>query len=59
MAIKKDQLLEKRAKFVKDYIQSNNKKGVKVSHSVSVLSERVLFVTERTIYNDLSKQLKY
>jgi len=59
MAQKKEELLENRAKFIQDYIKSNSAKGVKISFSVSVLSEKVLFVTERTIYNDLSKSLKY
>ena len=59
MALTKDELLKKRAQFVQDYIQTNNKKGIKVIKSVAVLSENVLFISERQIYKDLKKEMKY
>ena len=51
----KQELLEARAQFVKQYVENGNKRGIKTSFSVRALSEKVLFVTERTIYDDLAK----
>lgn len=59
MALSKDQLLDKRAKFVKEFIETNNKKHIKVVHSVAVLSQNVLFISERQIYKDLAKDMRY
>lgn len=47
--------LDKRAKFVANFIDSNSRKGVKVTHSVKQLAYKVLFVSEKTIYTDLKK----
>ena len=46
---------DKRALFVAEYIESANKKGVKVTHSVDILANRILFITERQIYKDLRR----
>lgn len=42
-----------RADFVKQYIESAAAKGVKVTYSVNVLSNKVLFISERQVYEDL------
>ena len=44
-----------RANFVKTYIDSGAAKGVKVTYSVNILSNKVLFISERQIYDDLKK----
>ena len=51
----KAELLEARAEFVREYVESGNKKGIRTTFSVKTLSERILFVTERTIYDDLAR----
>ena len=48
-----------RADFVKQYIESASSKGVKVTHSVNILSNKVLFISERQIYDDLKKGRQY
>lgn len=42
-----------RSRFVAQFIDSNSKKGIKVSYSVRQLAYKILFVSEKTIYNDL------
>ena len=51
----KEELLQARAQFVKQYVENGNLKGIRTTFSVRSLSERILFVTERTIYDDLAK----
>ena len=53
--ITKKELMEMRADYVRDYVNSNNKKLIPVAVSLRILSEKVLFVTERTLYGDLAK----
>ena len=47
--------LEARAKFVANFINANSRKGIKVTYSVKQLSTKVLFVSEKTVYNDLRR----
>ncbi len=42
-----------RASFVAQFINSNSRKGIKVSYSVRQLAYKILFVSEKTVYNDL------
>lgn len=51
--------LNKRAEFVANFINSNSKKHIKVTHSVKQLAYKVLFVSEKTIYTDLKKGKKW
>lgn len=44
-----------RANYVKQFIESASIKGVKVSYSVNILSNKILFISERQIYEDLKK----
>lgn len=45
-------LLEKRSEFIKNYVQENKEKQMKVI--VNELVER-LFISERTIYNTIAQ----
>ena len=44
-----------RANYVKQYIESAAAKGVKVTYSVDILSNKILFLSPRQIYDDLKK----
>jgi len=46
--------LKNRRKFIRDYISSQSEKGVKVSFSVDILANKILFISERAIYKDLA-----
>jgi hypothetical protein len=47
--------IQARADWVKQFIEDGDKKGVKISFSVNVLSNKILFLSERQIYNDLKQ----
>jgi len=44
-----------RADYVKQYIESAAVKGVKVTYSVDLLANKILFLSPRQIYEDLKK----
>lgn len=52
--MKKPELLERRAEFVRKFVESNSEKGIKTSFSIRALSEQILFITVRSIYTDLA-----
>ena len=55
--IPKKELLRLRAIHVQDFVNSNARRGVPVKRSVRLLSGKILFLTQRTIYNDLAKKV--
>ena len=44
-----------RADYVKQYIESAARKGVKVTHSVEILANKILFLGVRQVYEDLKR----
>lgn len=54
MAKEPSKYIAERAKFIKEHVSAASKRGVKTKHVVNELSKQ-LFVSPRTIYNDLYK----
>ena len=44
-----------RANYVKQFIEEGDKKGVRVTFSVNILANRILFLSERQVYKDLKR----
>ena len=49
---KKHERMQARANYVRAYVDSASQKGVKVAHSIRVLSNKVLFLSERQLWKD-------
>lgn len=56
--IEKLELMKRRALFVQNFINNNSRKGIPVRRSVKLLSNAILFISQRTVYKDLAIDLK-